>query len=127
MTAALREETLISYVESATDILIDVARGRRESKFISYSELMDEMGGPGRGYIAQVLDEVSCREHEKKHPLLSALVVHKTDRQPGYGFWCIKVLPKWVKNGSDIEKKAFWRRECDRVWAHWATHNSQYT
>ena len=124
MTAALREETLISYVESATNILIDVARGNRGSRLITYSELMDEMGGPGRGHIAQVLDEVSCREHEKKHPLLSAIVVHKVDRQPGYGFWCIKVLPESVKEDFDIDKKAFWLQECDRVWAYWAAHSS---
>ena len=124
MTAALRKETFESYVGLATNILIEVAQGKRETKLISYSELMGEMGGPGRGYIAEVLEEVSCREYEKNHFLLTALVVHKADRQPGYGFWCIKVLPESVKNASDIQKKAFWRQELDRVWAYWTTHSS---
>ncbi len=124
MAKALREETLRFYVESATDILIQVAQGKREDKVISYSELMDEMGGPGRGYIAEVLDEVSCRTYDKDHLLLSALVVHKIDRQPGYGFWCIRVLPETVKNASDIQKKAFWREQRDKVWGYWKTHSS---
>jgi len=124
MTAALHKETLRFYVELATNILIEVAQGKRETKLISYSELMDEMGGPGRGHIAEVLEEVSCREYEKNHPLLTALTVHKVDRQPGYGFWYIRVLPESVKNASDIQKKAFWRQERDRVWGYWKTHSS---
>lgn len=123
MTAALREETLRYYVELATKILIEVAQGKRETNLISYSELMDEMGGPGRGHIAEVLEEVSCREYKKNHPLLTALVVHKADRQPGYGFWCIRVLLESVKNASDIQKKTFWRQERDRVLRYWTTHS----
>ena len=53
MAATLRKETLEFYVELTTNILIEVAQGKRETKLISYSELMDEMGGPGRGYIAR--------------------------------------------------------------------------
>jgi len=124
MTAALRKQTLRSYVGLATKILIEVAQGKRATKLISYSELMHEMGGPGRGHIAEVLEEVSCREYQKEHPLLTALVVHKADQQPGYGFWCIKVLPKSVKNASDIQKKAFWLQELNRVWAYWTPHSS---
>jgi len=125
MAAALRKETLRFYVELATNILIEVAQGKRETKLISYSGLMDEMGGgPGRAHIAEVLDEVSCREYEKKHLLLTALVVHKVDQQPGYGFWYIRVLPESIKNASDIQKKAFWRQERDKVWGYWETHSS---
>ena len=123
MTAALHKETLEFYVGLATNILIEVAQGKRGTKLISYSELMDEMGGPGRGHIAEVLEEVSCREYEKNHPLLTALAVHKIDRQPGYGFWCIRVLPESVKNASDLQKKTFWRQERDRVWEYWTTHS----
>ena len=124
MAAALRKETLEFYVRLATNILIEVAQGKRESNLISYKVLMDEMGGPGRGHISEVLDEVSCREYEKNHPLLSALAVHKIGRQPGYGFWYIMVLPESVKCASDIQKKAFWRQERDRVWEYWKTHSS---
>ncbi len=48
----LKPETLKKYVQLARSILIEVAKGRRRDKVITYKELMDEMGGPGRGYIA---------------------------------------------------------------------------
>jgi hypothetical protein len=119
---ALRPETLHHYVERTRNILIDVARGNRKDKFITYRELMNEMGGPGRGYIAEVLDDVSCSEHARDHPLLSALVVHSIGRSPGYGFWYISILPPQVKNSSDADKRVFWRQECDRVWKFWQQH-----
>jgi hypothetical protein len=98
----LLPETLEYYVERARGILIDIARGKRKEKFITYQELMDEMGGPGRGFIAEVLDEVSCSEHDRGHPLITALVIHRQNRQPGYGFWYIRVLPDSVKPGFPI-------------------------
>ena len=117
---ALRPETLNYYVERARDILIDVARENRKRKFITYGELMDEMGGgPGRGYIAEVLEEVCCSEHERGHPLLSALVIHSSDRLPGYGFWCIRVLPERVRYYSDAEKRDFWMKEREKIWRFW--------
>jgi hypothetical protein len=120
---ALRPETLNYYVERTRDILIDVAKGNRTDKLITYKELMNEMGGgPGRGYIAEVLDEVSCSEHARGHPLLSALAVHSIGRTPGYGFWYIKVLPQSVQNSSDADKRVFWQQECDRVWKYWQQH-----
>ena len=49
--ALLRRKTLEKYVSLATTILRDVARGKREDTYITYSELLDEMGGPGTAYI----------------------------------------------------------------------------
>jgi serine/threonine protein kinase HipA of HipAB toxin-antitoxin module len=83
---------------------------------------MDEMGGPGRGYIAEVLEEVSCSEYQRGCPLLTALVVHSFDRLPGYGFWYIRDLPESIKNASDYQKIKFWEEECRRVWQYWAKH-----
>ena len=116
---ALRPETLDYYVGRTRDILIDVAKGKRERKIIFYKELMDEMGGPGRGYIAEVLEEICCREHEKGHPLLSALVIHSGNRLPGYGFWCMRFLPERARNYSDEEKRIFWVQECEKIWRFW--------
>ena len=121
---SLKPENLEKYVSLARNILIDVAKGKRGDKFITYRGLMEEMGGPGRGYIAEVLEEVSCREQEQGRPLLTALVVHKTDGLPGYGFWYIKTLPDSVKNASDIEKIAFWEKKCKTIWEYWEKHSS---
>jgi hypothetical protein len=115
----LRPETLHHYVERARDILVDVARGNRKKPFIFYQELMDEMGGPGRAYIGEVLEEVCCSEDKRGHPLLSALVIHSSDRSPGYGFWRIRCLPEKVRNSSDEEKRDFWLQEREKVWYFW--------
>ncbi len=121
--ASLKKATLNKYVTQASAILKDVARGKRAKKFISYENLMDEMGGPGRGYIAEVLDEVSCIEHNNGHPLITTVVIHKgIDSRPGYGFWYIRVLPDSIKNASEFDKIKFWQEECEKLWAYWKTH-----
>jgi hypothetical protein len=56
--------------------------------------------------------------------LLSAVVIHKVDQLPGEGFWRIKVIPEWVKNASDAEKKAFWERAREKVLEYWQKHDS---
>jgi hypothetical protein len=121
---ALRQQILQKYVALATPILIEVAKGKRKKESTTYKELMDEMRGPGRGYIGEVLEEVCRSEYSKGHPLLSALVIHKVDQLPGEGFWRIEVLPQWVKNASDAEKKAFWEREREKVLEYWQKHDS---
>jgi len=121
--ASLKKATLDKYVTRASAILKEVARGKRGDKFINYTELMDEMGGPGRGYIAEVLDEVSCIEHSNGRPLITALVIHKgIDSRPGYGFWYISVLPDSIKNASEYDKISFWQKECEKLWSYWKVH-----
>ncbi len=118
----LRPETLKKYVKKARDKLIEVAK--KEEDTISYKELMEEMGGPGRGYIGKVLEEVCHREHEEGRPLLSALVVHKTNGLPGNGFWKLRVLPPSLKKASMEEKKNHWQQECRKVWEYWEKHDT---
>lgn len=120
---ALRKETLQKYATLATAILKEVAQGKRQGKVIKYKELMREMGGPGRGYIAEVLEEVSCNEHANGRPFITALVVHSIDKLPGAGFWRIRVFPDTLKNASKMQKVAFWQQECERVWNYWKEHS----
>ena len=115
----LRPETLKKYVELATSILPEVAKGEREERFISYKELMEEMGGPGRCYIGEVLEEVCLREHQEGRPLLSAIVVHSNDRLPGDAFWKLSVVPANIRSGTGKVKKKFWEEECKKVWQQW--------
>jgi hypothetical protein len=77
------------------------------------------MGGPGRGYIAEVLDEVSQNTYSTDNILLSALVIHTPagGSIPGDGFWKIEILPDSIKKASKKQKIAFWQKECDKVWA----------
>ena len=121
--ARLRPETLRMYVTMTRNIIIEVARGKRKYKHITYYELMDEMGGPGRGYIAEVLDKVSCDSYTKDEILLSALVIHTPSGGsiPGDGFWHIGILPKSVGKASKKEKTAFWKKECNKVWSFYSS------
>lgn len=74
----LRPDTLRKYAERARPILIEVAR---QKKLIYYSDLMYRLGGPGRGYIGAVLDEISETELQAKRPKLSALVIRKNTKK----------------------------------------------
>ena len=120
----LRPETLKSYLEIAKIILVEVAKGKMRDRIITYQQLMDEMGGPGRGYIGEVLEEVCDNEYENGRPLLSAVVVHKTNRLPGNGFWKLRILPPSLKNASMEEKKNHWKQECRKVWEYWEKHDT---
>ncbi|MBA7702986.1 hypothetical protein ES703_111766 [subsurface metagenome] len=115
----LRLETLEKYVELARRILIEVAKGKRRDRSITYKGLMGEMGGPGRGYIGEVLEAICQAEHREKRPLLSALVVHSNDRLPGDAFWKLSVVPPHIRTGSKEEKKKFWKNECDKLYKRW--------
>ena len=118
---ALRPETLKKYTEMIRPILVRVAKKR---DFIIYKELQEEMGGPGRGYIGEVLEEISDKEYEDGLPLLSALVVHSIDRLPGGGFWELRVLPPSVRNASVEEKIDHWKKEYRKTWAYWEEHDA---
>ena len=121
---SLQPGTLKKYTEMIRPILIEVAKGKRKHKFITYKELQEEMGGPGRGYIGEVLEEVSDKEYEDGLPLLSALVVHKTDGRPGDGFWELRVLPPSLRNASMEEKIDRWEKEYRKAWEYWEEHDS---
>jgi hypothetical protein len=121
---ALRQQTLQKYVSLAKTILIDVAKGKRKRKYITYKELMDEMHGPGRAHIGEVLEEVSCNEASENRPLLSAIVIHKSDRLPGDGFWKIGIIRENLERASQTERDAFWQEQCNKVWTYWQRFGS---
>jgi len=113
---SLRPETLKKYVELARPILIEVAK--RENT-ITYKNLMEKMGGPGRGYIGEILEEICQRERDEKRPLLSALVVHSNDQLPGYAFWKLSFMPEGIRNGTKEAKRKFWKQQRSEVWKKW--------
>ena len=120
MRKRIRPETLEKYVTRAREKLIEVA-GKGET--ITYKKLMNEMGGPGRGYIGQVLEEICQEEDRHGRPLLSALAVHTVDLMPGNGFWKLSVVRKHFSHSRASRKKKidFWENERDKVYKHWAS------
>lgn len=119
----LRPKTLDNYVKRARSILIEVAKEKREDRTIPYGQLMDKIQGPSRGYIGQVLEEICQEEYQHNRPLLSALVVHKSDKLPGDAFWKISVVPSHVRNGTKEMKKGFWEEEKRKVYEYWQKHD----
>jgi hypothetical protein len=109
MIMKLRPETMKKYKNLTRPILLRVAKKRT---FITYEELMAQMGGrPGRGYIGEVLGEVSDSEHGNRRPLLSSLVVNKKDGLPGNLYYKLKAFPSSLINAPRESKIARWQKE----------------
>jgi len=101
--------------------LIEVA-GKRET--IAYSELMKKFGLTRGGHpnskvrVGDVVGKISEDEDKqgKNNPMLSAIVVHKDRKTIGDGFYELAEHLGRLEKGQD--KKAFWKREQERVWKH---------
>jgi hypothetical protein len=66
----------------------------RAGTTITYGEIapladLDMLNPAHRNEIRRILDEISTHEHQLKHPLLSAVVVHQQDHMPGQGFFAL--------------------------------------
>ncbi|MGO8236088.1 hypothetical protein ACC806_07780 [Rhizobium ruizarguesonis] len=76
----------------AKDKALTILRQRaKRSDPITYSELASKISAvqmePHDPRLAHFLGEISTDEHEGGRPLITALVVHKHDLQPGKGFF----------------------------------------
>lgn len=123
-TGKLLPETLAAYVERARSILIEVAK---EKRTITYGELMSRLGGPGRGYIGEVVGRISEIEYQNRHPKLSAVVVTAATGMVGGGFFGLPGTPGNVRRSTREElqdcslsaaDKEYWQQELRRVYNH---------
>ena len=105
----LSPRELEHYVGRAREELVRVAKKRGT---VTYSELMSLMGGPGRGHIGQVLDELNNRESVIGRPPLSALVIVSGTHRPGEGFFAL--MRSLGRDEADDER--LWVAERDAVW-----------
>lgn len=100
--------------------LILIARARL-LQLITYTDFVAELRsfrfeGPHDPRLRFLLFDISDSEAEQNHPLLTALVVHKTDFQPGNGFF--DGLAE--KHGRDVsDRERCWSQEVKTVFAHW--------
>jgi len=81
----LSEERLQTYLPEVRSYLVQAARNQ---SLVSYLELANAVG-TSRGHIGDVLDALDIEEHERQHPLISAIVVYKHRRTPGPGFFAM--------------------------------------
>ncbi|WFT84357.1 hypothetical protein [Rhizobium leguminosarum] len=65
--------------------------------------------------LAHFLGEISAEEHESGRPLISSLVVHKHDLQPGNGFFELARSLGY----SFIDEIEFWSDQIDLLRSQW--------
>ncbi|MGH6895471.1 MAG: ribose-phosphate pyrophosphokinase [Geminicoccaceae bacterium] len=103
-------------------LLIEAARARRS---LTYAEVLAHFGiriTPRRVYaLCRDLGAVCERNRARGEPELAVLVVRKSDRLPGEGFF----HSLWRDGAYDgpatgPAAEAFIRREAEGVFAHWA-------
>jgi hypothetical protein len=122
---SLLPDTLEEYVRKAQPLLIEVAKRKA---FITYGELIKKLGGPGRGYIGEVIGQISENEVSEGRPKLSAVVVRSDTWMVGGGFFGLPQIPKAIRrstpeklqdpNLSDADYK-YWQGELKEVYRYW--------
>ena len=126
----LLPSNLAYYVSKAKPILVRIAK---QITTIKYGELIKEMNGPGRGYIAEVLEELSKFETQQGHPKITALVVRKDTGMVSGGFFGLPKTPENVRrttpegynnpklSAQDIK---YWEEQKQKVYDYWQKQGS---
>jgi len=112
----LSKKRMEHYVPAVRAELIELAR---TGETCTYEALQAKLGGPGRGFIGQVLSEICISEHMAGRPLLTAIVVRKQTGDPGPGYWA---LPMTKATHPDNQTSAL-KAEQARVAAYWRNHS----
>ena len=116
-------------VEMARPILVEIAKAEMT---IKYKQLMNMMGNrPGRGYIAEVLEQISRIEYKAGHPKLSAVVVRADTGMVGGGFFGLPGTPESIRRSNGewqnprLSKadEAYWQDELRKVYYYWRHHD----
>lgn len=119
---------LTAIEERVRQYLVERAKSAADNPFnarVSYSDLCAAVD-PDEHYFARprfrgigpLLGKISTFEHEEGRPLLSALVVHKHDRQAGDGF--AELARKLGYHIQPLQERAFWRAQVEKVVAYWS-------
>jgi hypothetical protein len=86
---------------------------------ITYSDLVGHITAvrlePHDFRLAHFLGEISAEEHEAGRPLITALVVHKHDLQPGKGFFELARSLGF----SVLDEVQFWTNEISKLQMEW--------
>ena len=102
-------------------IMVAVAKS---GQTISYSELCDSLKTAYVHYhspmLVRLLNEIGSAEVQAGRPPLPAVVVSKTSRIPGAGYFMID-------GGRDeaemVDPKAYWEADLQRVFDYWSNHD----
>ena len=90
--------------------LIEVAK--KGSK-INYKAIYQPLGIARGGYptakntIGNIVGDISNSEYSNKRPLLSSIVVHKTDEYPAGGFFGLDGIPEQLQRDEESTRWVF--------------------
>lgn len=106
--------------EKAKSEALAVLRHRaKRGDSITYTDLVNKITAirmePHDTRLAHFLGEISTEEHEANRPLITALVFHKHDLQPGKGFFELSRSLGY----SFIDEIEFWSDQIDRLRKQW--------
>jgi hypothetical protein len=101
----------------------------RQGALVTYGELAPlahlNLASPAdRNTLSEMLGEISTYEHDHGRPMLSAIVVHAEDMQPGPGFFTLARELGRLHGSSDQAELAFFAGEVKQLFACWKKQNS---
>ncbi|HVZ92947.1 MAG TPA: hypothetical protein VG797_00400 [Phycisphaerales bacterium] len=101
----------------------EIIKFAKKRQLAYYSELapivrLDLSDPHQRKLMGEYLGEISEHEHSADRPLLSAIVVDKSTKEPGKGFF---TLARDLQIFAGESERAFFERECQRVFDHWSS------
>lgn len=109
----------LAWKKAKDEALIILRQRAKRCDLITYSELASKISAvqmePHDPRLAHFLGELSADEHEGGRPLITALVVHKHDLQPGKGFFDLSRSLGY----SFLDEIEFWSEQLDRLRAQW--------
>ena len=105
------------------DKLQAVARAQDVTYYADIAPLADlDMNSPAdRNRMSELLAEIAVSEHEQKRPLLTAVVIHHADNQPGQGFFDLARELGLFRAGKPY---IYFVNELRRVHDHWRPHET---
>jgi hypothetical protein len=111
------DEEWRSAIAEANEILQESAAS--QPGWITYGVLASRLKSiriePHGGAMDHLLTQVSKEEYESGRPLLSSIVVHQDDKQPGQGF---ATLARWL-GFVFADADEFWIKEFKRTTEYW--------
>ena len=100
----------------------------KAGKLINYGDFIYGGCGVARGQgkpwqIGTVLGDICEYEHSNGRPLLSAICVLRETGMPSVGFWDLEFIPDSIRNGTEVERREFWKARRDEVFNYWQRHD----
>jgi hypothetical protein len=111
----------VSALHDVPRITAILQRAARESRAISYSEMLMTLGfrftRPKMRALCKTLDAIDLAGIERGEPALACLVVRESDRLPGQGWWVGRPDYQGVWEGA--EARAYLAGHQQKAFAYW--------